>query len=242
MFTQRLSLTAQDTRKTNSNKLHRLGSVGETADGRVYRYARAGASNLVAGNLQVNADLVANHTNRTVAATVAAGATTVSVNYGATAATADQYADGFLTVNDATGEGIQYGVRGNVANAGSLAGNVYLFDDEPLLVGLTVSVSEVTLKKNPWADTVLSATDQADLPVGVPNSAVTAAYYYWAQVGGECSVLADASTMTKGVELTISAATAGAVGLKDAAGEAKVGVASEALVSTENRAAYLTML
>jgi hypothetical protein len=241
MFTQRLSLTAQNARKVSSTKVHRLGSVAETADGRVYRYASAGASNLVAGNLQVNAGLVANHTNRTVAATVAAGQTVVSVNLGATAATANQYADGFMTVNDSTGEGIQYGVAGNDINAGSAASNVYLQGDEPLVVGLTVSVSEVTLKLNTWASTVLSATGQADQPVGVPNVAVTAAYYYWAQTGGECSVLADASTMTKGVELTISAATAGAVGLKDAAGEVKVGVASEALVSTENRAAYLTM-
>lgn len=241
MLTQRISLSAQNLRKVSTTKVHRLGTIAETADGRIYRYARAGGANLTNGNLQINTTVVANHTNRTVAAAAAIGATKVSVNLGATAATQDQYADGFLTVNDATGEGIQYGVQGNAANAGSLACDVLLFGDEPLQAALVASTSEVTLKKNNWADTILSATGQADLPVGVPNVTVTAGSYYWAQTGGECSVLADASTMTKGVELTISAATAGAVGLKDAAGEVKVGVASEALVSTENRAAYLTI-
>ena len=237
MLTQRLSLTNQDARKVSVTQLHKLGSVAETAGGRVYRYARAGASNLAAGNLQVNADLVANHTNRTTTA-AAIGAYNVSLNIGATAATLDQYKDGFFVVNDATGEGIAYSVAGNAANAGSGAVSVLL--NEPIVVALVASTSEATLKLNDYDSTVISATDQADMPVGVPNTAVTAAYYYWVQTRGECAVWAD-EAVTKGQALTIGTGVAGQVEALDAAGEPQIGVASEALVDTENRAAFLQM-
>lgn len=237
MFTQRLSLTNQDARKVSSTQLHRLGSIAETAGGRVYRYAKAGASNLVAGNLQVNADLVANHTNRTVAAAVAAGSREVTVSIGATAATLDQYKNGFLTVNDATGEGISYAIAGNAAADSS--GTLRVLLDEPVVVALTTS-SEVTAKLNTYDSVVISATDQADQPVGVPNTAVTAAYYFWVQTRGECAVWAD-EAVTKGLALTIGTGTAGQVEALDAAGEPQIGIASEALVDTENRAAFLQM-
>lgn len=240
MITQRVSLTAQDARKVSTTKLHRLGSVVETADGRVYRYAKAGATPLAVGNLQVNPDLVANHTNRTIAAAVPVGSHEFTATLGATAATLDQYEDGYATINDAAGEGIQYSVVGNSAAASAGVITVKLADDEPVQVALTTA-SEVTLKQNNWANTVISAVNQAALPVGVPNTAVAAGSFYWAQTGGECSVLADASVHARGLELTISAATAGAVGIKDAAGEARVGIASELLVSTEYRAAFLTI-
>lgn len=228
----------QDIRTQSSVKQHELGLKYEDSIGRIYRYARAGAANLVAGNLLVNSDLVANHTNIAVAAAVAIGSKTVTATLGATLATADQYADGFLTVNDATGEGITYGIEGNSA-AGS-AGVITVYLKEPVKVALVATTSEVTLKPSNWADVVLSATDQADLAVGVSNTAVTATYYFWAQTRGECAVLAD-EAVTKGLALTIGTGTAGAVEALDGAGEAQIGVASEALVDTENRSAFLTI-
>lgn len=237
MFTQRVSLTNQDARKVSATKLERLGTIAETADGRVFRYAKAGASNLVAGNLQVNTDLVANHTNRLVTVAAAVGATEVQVTLGATAATADQYQDGFLTVNDATGEGITYAVRGNASAAS--AGTLRAFLSEPVVVALTTS-SEVTLKPNTWDSVVISAVDQADQPVGVPNTAVTAGSYFWVQTRGEAGVLAD-EAVVKGQSLTIGTGTAGAVEAADLIGEPLVGVASEALVDTENRSVFLTV-
>lgn len=233
MFTQRLSLTTQDARKVSSTQTQRLGSIAETADGRVYRYAKVGASNLVAGNLQVNADLDSNVVNKTAAAAVAIGAFQVGFTAGGSQ-TADTYKDGFLTVNDATGEGITYAVVGNTSGT---AVTVNL--SEPIIVALTTS-SEVTLKKNTWDSAVISATDQADQPVGVPNVAMTAAYYGWLQTRGECAVWAD-EAVAKGLQLTIGTGVAGQVEALDAVAEALVGIASEALVDTENRAAYLTI-
>lgn len=229
------SLTATDIRTTSSTKQDTLGAVGATADGRTYRYAKAGASNLVAGNLLVNADLNADVTNKTVAAAAAVGVNQVQVNV-AGAVTADAYADGYLTVNDATGEGITYRVSGNTSASGS--GTIYVTLYDQVQVALVATTSEYTLEKNPWDSVVISATDQADMAVGVSNTAVTAANYFWCQTRGVCAVLAD-EAVTRGLALTIGTGTAGAVEALDAAGETQIGVAWEALTDTENRAIYL---
>jgi hypothetical protein len=227
----------QDFRDISSTKQISLGAYGETRDGRGYRYVLAGGTTLDPGKVVINADLVSNHTNIVVAAAVAAGATKVTATLGATAATLDQYADGYLTVNDANGEGINYLISGHAAVASAGVITVNLVD--PVKVALTTS-SEVTLKLNPWSGVVISIADQADQPVGVPNVSITNAYYGWVQTKGECAVLAD-EAVAKGLALTLGSSTVGSVEALDAAGEFQIGVASEALVDTEYRSAYLTI-
>lgn len=234
-FTGSQQLTAQNVREISSTQQNDLGAIGVTSDGRQYRYAKNAGTELAPGKLAVNADLVANHTNIVVAAAVAVGGTQVTATLGATQATVDQYFDGYLTVNDAAGEGISYKIANN-SSAGS-AGVITVNLAEPVQVALTTS-SEVTLKYNTYANIVISATDQADQAVGVPNVTVTASYYGWVQTRGECAVLAD-EAVAKGLALTIGTGVAGAVEAADAAGEHIIGVASEALVDTEYRSAFL---
>lgn len=213
------------------------GQLAVTADGRTYRFAKAGATALDPGKLTVNADVDSDVVNKTVAATVAAGATSVVID-AAGAVTADFYKGGYLNINDATGEGVSYLVEGNSATTGAAELTVYLA--EPVKVGLTVDVSEATLIQHDYNGAVISATDQADQPLGVPNITVTADYYCWMQTGGSVAVLAD-EAVTKGLALTTGTGVAGAVEALDAAGEFQIGVASMALVDTEYRPAYLTL-
>lgn len=235
MLTQRLSLTNQDARKINASRLHVLGSIAETADGRVYRYTLAGGTSLAPGKLDVAATVNADATNKTVAATVAAGQFQVVLDAGGTIV-ADAYKDGYLTVNDATGEGISYAVAGNSGVTG--AGEVTVRLKEPLVVGLTIDVSEVTLTQNPWDSVVISAADQLDMAVGIANNAITNAYYGWVQTRGVCSALADESYAIA-QNLTIGSSVAGALEANDAAGEQNVGVAIVAGVDTEYREVFL---
>jgi hypothetical protein len=237
MFTQRLSLTNQDARKINATRVHVLGSVAETADGRVYRYSLAGGTSLAPGKLDVAATVNSDATNKTVARTVAAGQYSVVVDAGGTIV-ADAYKDGFLTVNDATGEGISYAVAGNSGVTG--AGEITVLLKEPLVVGLTIDVSEVTLTKNPWDSVVISVADQLDMAVGIANQAVTNAYYGWVQTRGLCSALADESYAI-GQALTIGSSVVGALEAHDAAGEQIVGCAIVAGVDTEYREVFLTI-
>ena len=238
MIAAPLQITSQDAREIQStNAGLALGVAAVTADGRMYRYATAGGSNLAAGKLTVNADVDSNATNKTIAASAAIGATSVVVDVAGTIV-ANAYAGGYLTINDATGEGISYLVAGNGGRTG--AGEITVYLQEALEVAVTVDVSEYTLTANPYASVVISATDQADMATGVPNVAITAAYFGWVQTGGTCSVLYD-EAVTRGLALTIGTGVAGAVEALDAAGEPQIGVAQMAGVDTEYQPAMLTI-
>lgn len=233
-----LSVTDQDIRTQSSTQGGQMvGQLAGTSDGRTFRYALNGATALAVAELCVNSDVDTNVVNKTVAATTAIGATSVLVNVSGTVV-ANAYAGGYFTTTDATGEGIAYLISGNGGRSGS--GTITIYLQEPLTIGLTVSVSEYTLTVSPFSGVVVSITDQADMPVGVPNIVVTGAYYAWLQTGGICSVLWD-EAVTKGQALTTGTGTAGAVEALDAAGEPQIGVASQAGVDTEHQSAFLTI-
>lgn len=233
----RQSLIAINTRETSATQQADLGTKYEDQYGNIYRYARAGATALDPGKLVVNADSDTDGTNKTVARTYAAGVTEVIVDAGGAVA-ADAFKDGTFTVNDATGEGFTCVVAGNTATSGAAEMTVYL--KQPTTVALTIDVSEATLQKSPWDAVVISATDQADMPVGVPNVSVAADYYCWLQTRGSCAVLWD-EAVAKGLALTIGTGVAGAVEAADGAGEPVLGVAQMAGVDTEYQPAFLTI-
>lgn len=233
----RQSLISVNTRETSSTKQMVLGTKYEDEFGNIYRYARNGGVALDPGKIVVNKDSDADGTNKTVARTYAAGAKEIIVDFGG-AVTADYFADGTLTVNDATGEGVTVRVVGNTATSGAAEATVSLA--EPIPVALTIDVSEVTLQANPWDGVVISIADQADMPVGVPNVAVAIDYYFWAQTRGTCAVLFD-EAVAKGLALTIGSSTVGAVEAADAAGEPVLGIAQMAGVDTEYQPAFLTI-
>lgn len=233
MLSSRREAFDLDAREIESGRSMPVGTYAETVDGRGYRYALAGGSNLDPGKLCVAATVDSNATNRAVTTAQSVGSVEVPFT-AAGSITANKYADGFLTVNDAAGEGISYRVKGH--NGGTA---VVAQLEEPLKVALTTS-SEVTLTQNPYSAVVVSVTDQADLPVGVPNVAITAAYYGWVQTKGLCSVLAD-EAVTAGLALTTGTGVAGAVEALDGLGEPQIGIALAALVDTEYREALLTI-
>lgn len=237
MFSGVRQLSSQDIRTTSASQQEELGAIGMTSDGRVYRYAKAGAANLALGKLTVNADADANVTNVTVANSPAIGDTLVQVNAGGTIV-AGVYNEGYLTVSDATGEGISYKINSNSGVTGAGVITVNLEEQEPLQVALVASTSEVSLTQNPWKSVVISATDQADMATGVPNVNITAAEFGWLQTRGECAAWAD-EAVTRGLALTIGTGSAGAVEALDAAGEPQIGTASQTLVDTEYRTVYL---
>jgi hypothetical protein len=195
----------------------------------MYRYAKNGAVALSPGKITVNADVNSDAANKTIARTYASGVTEVIFDAGGTIV-ADAYKNGFLTINDATGEGYSYAVVGNTGVTG--AGEITVALGEPTRTALTIDVSEGTLTKNDYDGLLISIADQADFCAGVPNMAVTASYYHWTQVNGTCAVLAD-EAIAKGLALTIGSSTVGSVEALDGAGEPQVGVATMAMVDTE---------
>lgn len=227
----------QDVHTTSSVARAKLGDKVQTADGRTYRYAKNAGTALDAGKLVVAATQVADNENIAVAAAADVNATEVTVTLGATAATANDYAEGYLVVNDAAGEGIAYKIKGH--GAADASSSLVIELEDAIKVALTTS-SQVSLVKNFYDSVVISATDQADMPIGVPNVAVAANEYFWVQTGGLCAVLAD-EAVSAGAELTIGTGVAGAVEAADLIAEPTVGIAHTALVDTEYRSVRLTL-
>jgi len=235
MFSGMIQLASSDAHSSGDTQENPLGTLAMTPDGYLYRYALAGGVTLDPGKLCVPAAIVANHENMSVASAVAVGATKVTVTLGATAATANQYKDGKLVMNDAAGEGIAYRISGHPAAA--TTANLVVTLAEPVKVALTTS-SQASLIANPWSAILVSVTDQADMAIGVPNVSITNAEYGWVQTRGVCAGLAD-ETLAIGTALTIGSSVAGAFEVLDAAGEQNLGVSIQAGVDTEYRAVYL---
>lgn len=194
-----------DTR-TEADATHELGIAVRLADGRVFRHAVAGASNISKGKLQQAAAPIANHANLTVAA-ASLGATAITVTPGATAGAANLYSEGYMAINDVDGEGATYKIKDHLAITASVAFTLNLFD--PIRGTALTANSQVTLVHNGHKN-VIESTTQTNRPAGVPLIGISAGDYGWVQARGVAAVLAG-TTRTLGSPQIGSGATAGAV-------------------------------
>lgn len=226
-------LFSEDTVKNAS-----IGAKASTADGRTYRYMKAGATALVAGKVYDGPANVADHKNITPAVT-AVGAVQVTVTLGSTAATANQYADGVLVVNDVTGQGFTYGIKSHPAADSAATLVLTLHNDESIQVALDAT-SQVSLVANRYNGVIIHAATETGIPVGVAIKNVTAASYGWIQTGGPVSCLSDATVGTIGSSVAASASTAGACTIGNGI-LAPIGFADQLMVSTEYNPITLTI-
>lgn len=203
---------------TATRREHMLGVLGQTPDGRIYRWARNGAVALTAGKLLAAAGPVANHQDL-VTAVAAIGAQTVSVTLGATAATLDQYEDGWLSVRDLTGEGHMYKIRSNPVASASAAMVVTLRQGDDVRIALDAT-SQCSLLVNEMSLVVIAPTTALGAIVGVSPTAVPINDYFWCQISGLATVLAD-TTWVVGQMVERSVTVAGAVTPVDYSGTAE---------------------
>lgn len=195
------TLFSQGIHEISATRKERVGCLRVLEDGRKFRYAKNGALALVAGAPTEAAAAVAFHVNLAVAAAAAVGSLSVTVTLGGTAATENQYKDGYLQINDADGEGHQYRIAGHPAQA-TTTGDLVVSLKDPIKVALTTS-SKASLIYNMFSGVVVS-TGTAVAPTGIPPVAVTAAYYFWSQTGGiACAAVTNAVAL--GQKLTNAA-------------------------------------
>ena len=185
-----------------------LGTIRITQDGRKFRYAKAGASDLVAGKIGLGASLDAAHVNEAITAAVAIGTYTLDLTVTAgTAIAANGLRGGYFQVEDGTGEGQNLQIAGNSAISAS-GTSIQVSLEDPIRVALDTT-SEFSLVRSPWYAVYESATGE-QMPAGVAPIAVTTLYYYWAQTGGVANCLQE-GTPAVGTNLVISTSTAGSV-------------------------------
>lgn len=200
-------LAGQTIYESSATARHGLGDRMVTVDGRVFRYAQAGASALVAGNLLQAPAQITTHQQLTPTA-AALGALSITVTLGATAATANQYAGGWAIIDTTPGLGYAYPISGHAAADASAAVELHL--TVPIQVALTTA-SRVSLQANPYAGVIANPTTMTSAAVGVAPFPIAASEYGWIQRGGAAGVLIE-GTPGEGLPVGPNGTTAGAVG------------------------------
>jgi hypothetical protein len=175
----------------------------------VYRYVEAGGTAITAGKLLQHAAVVAHHSNMTATATTAAGETAISVETGGTDLTLNQYADGYLWVNDVNGEGQMLRVKSNPAHDHSADPSVVITTYDALATALTTS-SQLSLLENPNTNLIVAPAAETGALMGATVIDMTADYYGWAVIKGPAALLT-VGTLVVGNAAVRSGGTAGGV-------------------------------
>ena len=226
--------------ETYSDQRHVLGTRLVLQDGRTFRFVENGGTLLVTGNV-IQAEAPGANFDELAIAAAAAGAESVTVTLGSTAAAVDLFAEGYLFVEDDAGESFLYPVRSHPAAATSATMVVTIWNS--IQVALTAS-STVLLLKSLYKDVIqLPTTGTGDI-VGVAVKAIAADEYGWIQTHGPCGVLTD-GTLVIGQHIRASDGTAGAVEPlnRDGTGEdeAELGRVISVSATTEQSLCYLTI-
>ena len=171
----------------SSTQLFPLGSrlfYGNT----VYRYGKMGSGAVTAGKCVTHAASIAHHFDLTPTAGVAAGETAISVETAGTDITLNQYAGGYLYINDAAGEGQMLRIESNPAHDHSADASIIITCYDDLATAITTS-SRVTLIADPNSALIGQAATTTGATMGVTVMNMTAAYYGWFAVSGPATVL-----------------------------------------------------
>lgn len=219
-----------------------LGCKWALDDGRVYHYAKAGGTALVAGELQQSAAFGGSsatvQTDLTPTA-AAIGAKDVTVTLSTDAATLNQYAGGWLAVSDggaAIGQGHMYKIVGNDVGTG---GSTCVLHLERGLTLAWTSSTRVSIMTNPYNLVIQSPTTASGLIMGVPNIAVDINYFCWLQTWGMCNILIK-TALTMGTDVLYDVITAGSGGVNDGALiNTTIGHAGLVVATTDSGLVYL---
>ena len=231
-----------------------LGQRFATADGREVVLVSNGATALAAGVLVQAPAIVAGH--QTLAMTVpttapaTAGTFLVSVTNGSTVINQNQYAGGYMIIQNGTGIGQTLRIA---SHPGGLASVACVFTLEDAIVTTLDATSIVNLMANPYSNVIIAPTTATANAVGVSlyplaasvaptyngtsgtQTAAGTAQYGFIQTKGIVSCLSDINVATVGLGLMRSTTTAGTVTVRTATG-ADVGIALQTTVSARANA------
>lgn len=239
-FTGTMQLSTQDIYTVSTTKLMPLGTQGATRDGRLFRYALAGAVTLAPGKINQIPAVVSTHQNIAVFAAAAVGDQQIQVTLGATnATTAKQYDDGYVIAYDASGVGQSLQIQGTPVLAASTSGPFSLVDS--IATAITTS-GKVNLEQNPWSNALVYATGATTLLCnGVCNVSLPTTNYGWFQTRGTAAVLTN-GTIAAGSGVIPGQTTAGSVDIEGTGTiTQRVGLQQQAGTTTKYSTTYLTI-
>lgn len=246
------SLNFGDEKIESASQQFSLGTLGITPDGRRFRYAKNSSAAITTGGQIVEGEaLQANHDmDVPVTGTTSAGSSTISLEVPTTDLTENEYADGYIYINDGPGQGEIYRIKSHPAHdASDDATAVFTLDEsQGTATGLTTS-SLCGLVYNPYYNVAIIDGDgtRVGRPLGVSTIPVTANYYMWIQTSGHAGVLAGAAVGVVGDGMKVSQASgeSGAADLFDTSANqdtepigTAIGIAA---VATDYQLVYLSI-
>lgn len=221
----------------STTQMHQLGAKGECGDGRIFRYGKAGAE-VTIGYLAVMPDQDTSQLTLSVTSVAAIGDKKVIFTHAATTATADEFAEGYLSVSLGTGIGQTLKIASHAALTSGGTGEFVNLED-PIQVALDTT-SRVDLTPNLYSGVLAVTTDAAiSIPAGVPLRTVTSGSYAWFQTRGVCAVAADA-TIAAGYEAQADTNDAGKIDVTGTDAQViKIGHALQATADTYSHPVFL---
>jgi hypothetical protein len=193
---------------------------------RTFRYAFMNGA-VTAGKLLQQAPHIANHINCLVidadAATLvgvggstayshAAGSRAICIDTsGDTDITADQYAEGYLQVNDAQGEGQLLKIRTHLAHEHGADPSIVIQTYDPLATAIVKNASQCSLLLNPYKDIIVAPTAETGAIIGATVIDMSDDNYGWVVTSGPASLLVSEAVVVLGHRVVRSDADAGGV-------------------------------
>ena len=196
---------------SGASQLFPLGSkllYGNTT----YRYCKMAATAVTAGKCITHAASIAHHFDLAPTADVAAGETAISVETaGDTDITLNQYAGGYLYINDGAGEGQMLRIRSNPAHDHSSDPSIVITTYDDLATAITASSStRITLIADPLSALIVQAATTTGATMGVTVVDMAASHFGWMAVSGPQTVLTSGTLVVGNHAVPLGAS--GAVG------------------------------
>ena len=184
-----------DEKVISATKVLSLGTKMVLPDGRIYRYSKAGGTTLAAGKLVQQEDTVDDHDTDRICSAAAVGDTSITLTLGgSTAVTEDQYAEGYLTITDDTGEGHVYKVKSNNSAATVETCEFTLEPGDAVRVAVDAATTTAGLRTNEFSGLLLWEASTIVGPIaGIPPTTVTASNYFWVHRRGAVAAWVDGS-------------------------------------------------
>ena len=225
---------------------HALGKQLVLEDGRKFRFAAAGGSTLVVGNVLSSGVATASQQALAVQTAAAVADRSLIITTGASSAVnvfAEGYALPGITTANVTGN--IYKIAGHALMTTG-TDTVHLAPGNAVKQALTTATSKIDLLDNPYFKVIqLPATTAASIIVGVAVSAPLTLQACWIQTRGVAAVLGITATIA-GTRVVAPSSTAGAVGPETAAAgtsdiETDVGFSMFATAATQGQPIFLTL-
>lgn len=195
----------QSAYEDSTTQYHAIGQKGTIGERTFYYASNTGAA-IAKSVLVASAAPVANHVSVAWASGGAAGASTATVTLGATAATANQYRDGWFVMIDGTGSGQARRIKSHPAADASATLELTFYDP----IETTLGTGEASLLVNEYAGVRVTPGNAGVNVIGVTPCEIAAGStnvaYFWLQTGGPCMILGDGSTFVVGETVTYAVA------------------------------------